>query len=74
MALPLDELARRFPRLGSQLRLLLADPGEPGHRVGPGHLQAGASRCDQRHAACWRIHGQVNVLDLLARHGDRDVA
>ena len=74
LALPLDELTWRFPRLSAQPRLLLADPAEPGHRVGPGHLQAGASRRDQRHAACWRIHGQVDVLDLLARHSDGDLA
>ena len=55
----------------AQLRLLLANPAELGDRVGAGHLQARRRRCDQRHAAVRRMHGEVDMLDVLARHRDR---
>ena len=74
MALALDELAGCLPRLPTQLRLLITDPTELGHRIGAGHLRARPLRGDKRDAAARRMHRQVDMLDVLARHGDGDLA
>jgi hypothetical protein len=74
MTLTLDELARRFPCLTAQLRLLAADPAEPGDCVGAGDFQARARWRDQRDAALLADTPTGDMLDLLARDGDGDLA
>jgi hypothetical protein len=74
MALAIDELPGRFARLIRQLFLLIPDPAELGDRVSPGYLQARRSRGRQGHPAMGWVDGEVDMLDILARHRDRNVA
>src|ERR1700693_6101905 len=74
VALTLDELPTCFPRLPTQLRLLISDPTELGHCIGAGHLGARPPRGNKRDAAARRVHRQVDMLDVLSRHGNFDLA
>src|ERR1051325_6740523 len=74
MALTLDELTRRLPRLPPQLRLLITDPSEFGYRIGAGHFRARPLRGDKRDAPARRMQRQGDMLDVLGPHGDRDPA
>src|ERR1019366_5531210 len=56
VALTLDELPRCFPRLPTQLRLLITDPTELGHRIGAGHLRARPLRGYKRDATARWVH------------------
>jgi hypothetical protein len=74
MALTLNELARCLARLLTQLNLLITYPSELGYRIGASHLRARAPGCDKRHASARRVHRQVDMLDVLERQGDGDLA
>src|SRR5262245_49111029 len=74
VTLTLDELPWCLPRLRTELRLLVSDPPELGHGIGAGHLGPCSLRRDKRDAAARRVHRQVDMLDVLARHRDGDLA
>src|SRR4051794_5293086 len=74
MTLAPDELTRCFTNLPTKPVLLVSDPAEPRRRVGSSHLWACALRSDQSYAPIRRMHGQMDVLDILARHGDPNFA
>ncbi len=74
VALSLDKLARCFPGLPEQFRLLVPDPADLGCRIGPGHFRAGRQRRNQGDAPARRMHRQMDIFDVLARHRDGYVA
>src|SRR5260370_659290 len=74
MALTLNELPRCFSGLATQLRLLIADPTELGYGIGAGYLRARSLGGDKSDAAVRRVDRQVNILDVLAGHGNGDFA
>src|SRR6516165_4814147 len=74
MALTLDELTGCLPCLPPQLRLLIPYPTQLGCRVSAGHFRARTLWGDQRDSSVWRVHRQVDMLDLLALHDDGDLA
>ena len=73
VALAADELPGCFPSLVGQLFLLIPNPAELGDRVSSGHFQTSRFRGRQGDPALWRVNGKMDILDVLARHGDGNV-
>jgi hypothetical protein len=73
MALAIDELARRLPRLSRKVLFLISDPAKPEDRVGPRHLQTCRFWGDQRHTTVRWVNGEMNILDVLSRDRDGNV-
>src|SRR4051812_43464195 len=74
VTLALDERARCLPCLAQKLRLLLSNPSEFRDRIRAGNLQPCPCWSYQRHAAVRRMHREVDILDRLARHQNRNLS
>src|SRR5687768_2592981 len=68
-----DKLTACLPRLSPQLRLLIPDPAELGYRKRAGDFTLRPVRGDKRDASIRWVYRQVDMLDVLARHGDGDL-
>ena len=66
-------IAGGLARLPDQPCLLISNPTELGNGVGADDLQARSRRRDQRDAAHGWMHGQMNILDVLASHRNGDL-
>jgi hypothetical protein len=72
MALTLDEASGRFAGLALNLFLLLSNPTQLGDRVRSSDVDPRRFRCYQRYPAMGRMYGQVDVLDVLLGHQNRN--
>lgn len=69
---PLDEPAGRFPRLASQFLFPIINPAQLGDRVCADNIKPRRDRRHQCYAANRRVDRQMDVLDVLPRHLNRN--
>ena len=74
MALALDVLAGRFALLSAEPDLLLPDPRELRDGEHTNRVESHPLRRRDAHPARWRVHAEVDVLDVLQHHVHRDFA
>jgi hypothetical protein len=73
MAFPVEILAWRLALLFEQLLLLPADPRQFRDREDAEHIHFHPQRRRDGHPPGRRMHAEVDVLDVLADDGDREV-
>src|SRR5262249_1446481 len=64
----------RFGWWAGEFSLLLGYPARFADDVCSGHIKARRSRCGQTYAAIRRMNREVDVLDILSRHNNRQLA
>jgi len=63
-----------IPFLRKQLALLLSDPVQPGNGIDTDDIRSHVQGCGNTYIAVWRIHAQMDMLDVFPDHIDVNVA